>query len=153
MTYWGLRLTGTLTFAQIVIFLCENWTEIRFWFYLNEWIIMTGTPISSSWCLLLMMMTCHSVRISFILEIWSKVKSTGDFYVFGGRFYSPSFFYLKFHNFFHSKIGKLVSDHCQWLLHIIIMNRYQHTKFWMISCAFRWKLIVVFQTDLVHNSV
>ena len=48
---------------------------------------------------------------------------------------------------------KLVSDHRKWRLHIMIMNRYQNIKFWIISCAFRWELIVIFQTDFAKNSV
>ena len=68
---------------------CQKFTGLKFDFgstSTNEswWPVLQ----SSSWWLI--MMTGHFVKILFLIEFWSKIKSTGNFYVLGGKFYRNS---------------------------------------------------------------
>ena len=70
-------------FYQNRHFLRQKWTEIRFWFNLNKWIIMVGSPIFS----VIFDDDDRSLRKnSVLIELWSKIKSTGNFYVLGCNF-------------------------------------------------------------------
>ena len=83
--YWDLHLIWAVTFTKIVIFYVRNGLKFDFGSTstMNHNGRVSGLQSSLWW---LMMMTGHFVKNSFLIEFWSKIKSTGNFYVLGCNF-------------------------------------------------------------------